>query len=230
MAKEKLMHKAIELRKLGKTYSEILEEIPVAKSTLTLWLREVGLGIRQKQRITQKRIEGQKRGAAAQKSKRIKKQTFLIENSQKEIGFISHRELWLIGVALYWAEGAKQKEYRPTSRTSFSNSDPKMVALFIKWAIEYLKIKKEDFILSLYVHESHKNRVDEIKKFWSHSLKLPFAFFDNVYFKRNKISTKRKNTGILYYGLLRVNIRASTDLNRKITGWIKGICTHCGLV
>ena len=46
--------KAIKLRKQGKTYSEILSVVPVAKSTLAIWLQSVSLGKKQKQRITKK--------------------------------------------------------------------------------------------------------------------------------------------------------------------------------
>lgn len=46
--------KAIELRKQGLSYREILEQIPVAKSSLSLWLRSVGLSKKQKQRLTEK--------------------------------------------------------------------------------------------------------------------------------------------------------------------------------
>ena len=62
MAKEKLKQKAIKLRRQGKTYSEILTEVPVAKSTLSLWLREVDLSITQKQRITEKKKKSTKKG------------------------------------------------------------------------------------------------------------------------------------------------------------------------
>ena len=78
MSKNNLKQKAIKLRQIGRTYSEILKEIPIAKSTLSLWLREVGLSKKQVQKITQKRIEGQKRGAQAQKNKRINKQKEII--------------------------------------------------------------------------------------------------------------------------------------------------------
>jgi hypothetical protein len=40
--------KAIKLRKSGATYSEVLREVPVSKSTLSLWLRDVGLSKTQK--------------------------------------------------------------------------------------------------------------------------------------------------------------------------------------
>ena len=53
---------ALNLRKQGFSYSEILERIPVAKSTLSLWLREVGLSKRQKQHLTQKKLDAAWRG------------------------------------------------------------------------------------------------------------------------------------------------------------------------
>jgi transposase len=53
---------AIELRRQGYSYSEILKRVPVAKSTLSLWLRSLGLAKQQKQRLTEKRLAALKRG------------------------------------------------------------------------------------------------------------------------------------------------------------------------
>lgn len=230
MSKFNLKQKAIELRKQGKTYSEILKVIPVAKSTLSDWLKSVSLGFVQKQRITQKKIEAQMKGAKARHDQRVEKQNYLIQNAQNEILKISNRELWLIGVALYWAEGTKEKESRPGCGVSFSNSDPEMIRLFIKWLKECVHVSSENISADIYIHESHKATIDLVIKKWSDILHVPRSFFKHIYFKKNKIQTKRKNTGVLYIGLLRVNIRASSDLNRKITGWIKGILEHCGVV
>ncbi len=230
MSKHDLKQKAINFRRQGKTYSEILKEIPVAKSTLSLWLRDVGLSIAQKQNITEKRQQAQKRGADAQRNKRIKKQTNIIETAQAEIGKMSLRELWLVGIALYWAEGSKEKEYRTSSKTSFSNSDPKMILIFLIWLKRCLKVFDEDISFDLYIHESHKDNVTNVIKKWASILNQPLSAFKHTYFKKNKIRTRRKNTGDLYIGLLRVNIRASTDLNRKIAGWIGGIAKYWGIV
>ena len=230
MVNKKLKQKAIQLRKCGKTYSEILRIVPVAKSTLSLWLREVGLSIPQKQRITEKRKAGQRKAAATRKYDRIERQTSLIQIAKMDIESISKRELWLIGISLYWAEGSKEKEYAPGIGISFSNSDARMIALFIKWLKVCIGLTNKDLALSLYIHESHTNRVPEVCRYWSNFLGLPMSFFSKVYFKRNKLNTNRKNTGLLYNGLLRVNIRSSSDLNRKITGWIQGIVANCGVV
>ena len=120
--------------------------------------------------------------------------------------------------------------YEPVIVDDLSNSDPKMIDLFIRYLKVCLNIKHEDLILSLYVHESHRYRINDIKKNWANYLRLPSHMFENVYYKKNKINTHRKNIGALYIGLLRVNIRASSDLNRKITGWIQGIYKNCRLV
>src|SRR3989339_831614 len=42
MSKENQKKLAVELRRLGLSYSEILNKVPVAKSTLSLWLSEIG--------------------------------------------------------------------------------------------------------------------------------------------------------------------------------------------
>lgn len=196
MRNAELKKKAIELRKQGRTYSEILHEVHVAKSTISLWLKEVGLSVPQVQRITEKRIQAQRRGADTQRKKRIRRQFDLIENARVEIKSMTKRELWLIGIALYWAEGAKEKEERPGNRTSFSNSDPRMIALFLRWLKECVKIENKDIYFDLYIHESHRGKVSEVLKKWSEILRLPLSFFEHVYFKRNKINTLRKNTGV----------------------------------
>ena len=230
MSKNILKTKAIELRRQGRTYSEIMKEVPVAKSTIALWLKEVGLSVPQKQVITEKRMQAQRRGADTQRRNRVERQTMLIRHAEIQVGPMNRRELWLLGIALYWAEGEKEKERSPGTRASFSNSDPKMIALFLRWLKECAQVRDEDIYLDLYIHESHRNNVKEVLDKWSELLHLPLSYFHHTYFKKNKINTLRKNTGVLYIGLLRVNIRSSSALNRKITGWISGITKYWGIV
>ena len=61
--KIKEKNKAIELRQKGLSYKEILEQIPVAKSSLSLWLKSVKLSTNQKQRLTDKKRLSALRGA-----------------------------------------------------------------------------------------------------------------------------------------------------------------------
>lgn len=225
-----LKEKAITLRKKGLTYSEILKQIPVAKSTLSLWLKSVNLSKRQNQRLTEKKLAAMQRGAIAKKNQRIERSLHIKNKATSEIKNISDRDLWLIGIALYWAEGAKQKEHNISQKVAFSNGDPLMVKLFLKWLKEIVKIPDSDIFFEIYTHEYFRNTISETIEYWSKITNVPEYKFDRIYYKRNKINTKRKNTGNGYYGLLRICVKKSTDLNRKITGWINGITKNCGMV
>jgi hypothetical protein len=65
-----LKEKAIQLRKKGLSYREIMAQVPVAKSTISLWLRSVGLSKRQWQRLTKKKLAGIQKGCDAKRVQR----------------------------------------------------------------------------------------------------------------------------------------------------------------
>lgn len=221
--KEELNKKAISLRKKGLTYSAILEKIPVAKSTLALWFKEVKLSIPQFQRITQKRLAAGRRGGLAKKNQRIQKSLGIIQKAEKDVGAISERELWLIGTTLYWAEGSKEKEWKPGSPVSFINMDKNMIIVFIKW-LNLCNIKRDEMSFDIYIHENHKYRAEKIKKYWSKITGFPTSKFVHIYFKKDKAKTNRKNVAEnRYYGIIKIKIKQSSTFLREITGWINGI-------
>lgn len=222
-SKETKKEQAIALRRKGETYSEILKVVPVAKSTLSLWFRGVGLSKPQKQLITQKRIDAQKRGAAARKNQRISKTKDIVEKAKADIGKVSRRDLQLVGTALYWAEGSKAKTKRPSQGLDFGNSDPKMIRLYLRWLLDIVQVSKDRINLSLYIHETAKCRVLEVKKRWSLVTGFSEDAISYTYFKKHNPKTNRKNTNENYLGLLRIKVKRSTDLNRKIMGWVDGI-------
>lgn len=215
--------KTIKLRKEGKTYSEILKQIPVAKSTLSEWLRDVGLSKRQNQVLTERRIEAGRRGGLARKRQRLENVEKIRLESLNSIKGISKKELWIIGVILYWAEGTKEKDFRPGSGVNFNNSDPRMIKVFVKWLLESCKVSRDRITFEIYIHENSKNDVQKAKEYWSKVTGFSMEKFGKVYFKKNKIKTIRRNTGDLYYGLLRVRVIASSTLVRQIAGWTEGI-------
>jgi len=226
MAKTEEKEKAIELRKRGYSYSEVLKEVWVAKSTLSLWLRSVGLSKRQKQRLTKKKLAAMKRGWESCRRKRLDITAMIKNKAKSDIGKISKRELWLMGTMLYWAEGAKQKENNVSQDVQFCNSDPGTIKIFIKWLLDICKISKENIYFRIYLHENNKKRLNDVQKYWSKVTQFPIKDFQKITWKNHKISTKRKNIGEKYFGLLNVRVKRSTNLNRKISGWIEGICQN----
>lgn len=226
--KSKEKKEAIKLRKRGYSYSEILKQIPVAKSTLSLWLRSVGLAEEQKQRLTEKKLAAALRGAQARKNQRLVITKEIKDKARLEIGKLSNRELWLIGIALYWAEGHKEKAH--SSLIKLGNSDPNLINIFLEWLQKICKINKEDIRFRIYLHETSKDRLGEVIRHWARITKFPKKVFQKISWKKHKINTHRKNVGDNYYGLLDISVSRSINLNRKIQGWIEGIHKQCGVV
>lgn len=176
---------------------------------------------KQKQRLTEKRKQAQFKAQQACREKRIRITEEIKAAARQEIGKINRRELWLLGIALYWAEGSK--EHRRAARVQFSNSDPRMIKLFLQWLKQCCNVPGDEIIFAIYLHETAFERKEETKEHWSKITGFSLDKFQSIVWKKNKIKTKRKNIGYYYYGLLRVIVCRSTNFNRKISGWIEGI-------
>lgn len=229
IAKLQEKEKAIKLRKQGLSYGEILKEVPVTKASLSLWLKGISLTKEQKQRLIKKRLVFALKGSLKRKQARIEGTKEIKELAVKEIGKLTEREIWLISVALYWAEGSKEKEVGGNIRSGIirlSNSDPFLIKFFLKWLLDFYGIKKSEIHFRIYLHESSRHRLLEVQKYWSRMLELPIDYFQKVSWKKDKIKTKRKNIGENYFGLIDLNVRKSTSLNRKVAGWTSGICKN----
>lgn len=226
--KNDLRKKAVELRKRGLSYTEISSILPTSKSTLSSWLRNVKLGSAQQNRLTQRRLKFAYKGAMMRKNARIHATKQVCQASEKEIGKINSRELLLIGACLYWAEGSKQKETNISSGVIFGNSDIHMIKIFLIWLDTICNVPLQNIKFELYIHESAD--ISSAVDYWRSSLFLEDSIDIIIRLKRHTISPKRKNIGSSYHGLMRLTVRKSTFLNRKITGWINGISNAWGVV
>lgn len=218
-----IKQRAIALRKQGLTYREIRTRIPVAKSTLSDWLSSVGLTKEQHQRITEKRISAQKKGAFARKKERIDRESAIKFAARAETPLLIRDPLWLAGVMLYWGEGSKQKPWTPSVGVRFMNMDVASHILFIKWSKQYLRIKQKDLRFEIYLHEKANTR--EAKKYWAEKLAISEKEI-KVYYKKHNLNPYRKNIAQEYHGVLRTSISRSTYLNRKIAGWTEGVISY----
>lgn len=221
LLKRNELQKAITLRKQGKSYSEILKVVPVSQSTLSLWLRDIPLTKEQSRGLYYRRRVGQEKGALTRRKQREESQQKIFAKSITDISQISKRELWLLGIIAYWCEGTKQKENNVSQPVVFVNSDPFLLRLFVKWLRESCLIEEGNITYTLYIHKSAD--VAKSLDYWSKILGISENRFGKTFIKKHNITTVRKNTGISYHGLVRIMVRRSTDLNRKITGWIMGI-------
>ncbi len=230
--KNVLREKAIKLRRNGLSYSEIRKQVKVSKSSLSLWLRSVGLTKRQKQKLTEKKWAAIRKGLEKWRNQRISKTKIVNKEAIDQINRVkeTNEKLWLMGIMLYWAEGAKEKPYKLGQPVSFSNSDYRMINIYLKWLSTCLNVPADKIDVDIYIHENNAHRVSEVKSFWSTVTGLPIKKFDKIYYKKHQIKTIRRNTSCSYHGLLRIKVAKSTYLNRRIAGWIEGVHQKWGVV
>lgn len=228
-AKVEEKKKALILRKQGLSYSEILRQVKVSKSSLSLWLRLIHIKKSSKSLLKKKLIEAGKLGAIAKRQQRIRLTENITKGAISEIKQVGDRDLFYMGVMLYWAEGAKARGRHISQGVDFSNSDPAMCRLFLIWLQHGLRINSDRIYFSIYIHESQKRRSGKALSYWLDITKFPFESFSKICFTKTVYPRKNKRKGSKnYYGQLRIRIRRSTNLNRKIAGWVDGICLKCG--
>ena len=212
---------ALELRSRGKSYLEISSILGVSKSTLSYWLHSVEMTNKQRLSLLEKQQRGRIKGAQKRRDWRITKEQLILTKAAKEISRISRRELWLLGTIAYWCEGSKQKANNISGRVIFANSDPFLIKLFVRWIKEACRVSENRLVYTLYIHET--GNLEEALNYWSQILRVNRGYFAKTILKKHNISTNRKYDNSLYFGLLRVTVRNSTDLNRQIRGWVDGI-------
>jgi hypothetical protein len=88
----------------------------------------------------------------------------------------------LLGVALYWSGGAKDKPYSRRELISFINSDPGMIHLFLKW-LDLMGIDHARRRFRVSIHESAD--VAAAEAYWRSVIGEPDADFGGAMLKRH---------------------------------------------
>ncbi len=226
--KLELKNKAINLRKQGYSYGNIFKKIGVSKSTLSDWLKDVKLSKKQRNLLNLNASSGYLLGSKACREKRLFKTNLIKSNSTKEIGKIGKKEMLMLGAMLYWGEGSKQSDRNISQPVEFVNSDPKMCKFFIKWIVGPVGVDIDNLVFRIYINESKKFEANKYVSIWSKIINIPIEKI-KIYFTKDRHSNLKRTNKNDYKGQLKIVVRKSTDLNRKITGWIEGICLQSGI-
>lgn len=155
------------LRAQSWTLQEIADELGVAKSSVSLWVRDVEFVPRPRQP-----------GAHRKPHPWIARKEAEIEGTAAEgrarIGRMSERDLLIAGTALYAGEGSKTP-----GEVRFANSDPRMIALFCVWLRHFFEIDEHRLRLRLYLHAGLD--LDAANRFWSDLTGIPLSQFRKPY-------------------------------------------------
>lgn len=208
--------KAINLRKKGMSYDEILKNVKVSKSTLSFWLRDLPLTNETNKKLLKGRELSRYFAAESRKRKRKADTATAIEKGIQEFQSLLKNPLFLVGLCLYWAEGDKHKQ----EKIKFTNSDEKMILLMMKWFRDICDVPEEKFRIALHVHNLHVSK--NIKRYWSGITGVPERQFQKIYIKQ---TTLRHRRNILYNGTCAIVVN-NKALFRRICGWKMGLLAY----
>ncbi|MFD7294730.1 helix-turn-helix domain-containing protein [Streptomyces sp. NPDC059897] len=217
-AKDDLRAKARELRLQGWTYDQIEEELGCSRSSVSLWVRDLP---KPKPRYTPEEQRAlMNAGLARLRSAQDEAREETRRSASREIGKMTERELFLTGIALYWAEGSKSKPYARRERVVFVNSDPGVIRVYLAW-LDLLDVDRADLRYRLLIHESAD--IESAHQFWADVACADATEFDKPTLKQHNPKTVRKNTNDDYHGCLVVSVLRSAQLYLRIEGWWHGI-------
>ena len=220
-AKDDLRAKARELRIQGLDYDEIVAQLGVAKSSVSLWVRDVPRPERlSDQAVRERSAEGTRRYWQGERKVREAQRTAKRDALAQHVGELTDRELLIAGAIAYWCEGAKDKPHRRANKVSFINSDPGLVTLFLRF-LQAADVTLNEVVFRLSIHESADIRAAEA--FWLGVTGGDPQQFRKPVLKPHNPNTTRKNVGVTYHGCLRIDVRRSSGLYRKIQGWASAV-------
>lgn len=165
---KQIKYEAIKLRKKGYSIREISKALFIAKSTASLWVKNIKLESNAQTRLLYRQNMGVKKGI----STRQQRLAIIYDAIQNIVEFdITKLKLEILNkrllcAFLYWGEGAKTGR-----QVRIINSDPKLIQIFLKLFRESFLLDENKFSATLHLHEYHNRNLQ--LQFWSKITKIP---------------------------------------------------------
>lgn len=138
-------HRARQLRARAWTLQEIADELDVAKSSVSLWVRDVDFDpSSRRSAVTDRRPRGIDHPLRRRKLAEIAECN---ERGREVVGELSDRDLLIAGAALYAGEGTKRDGV-----VGFANTNDAMMRLFCRWLRAFFDVDESRLRVTLYLH------------------------------------------------------------------------------
>jgi hypothetical protein len=199
----------------GASAKEIASRVGASVASVSAWVRDIELSeaqcaaLRARNPAYNRQISGSAIAAANRRAERIA--------YQKHGRRLAHctEPLHVAGCMLYWAKGAKQR-----NQLHFSNSDPDMARLFVRFLLTYFDLQPADIRITCQLFADHLERQREIEQFWLTTLGLPGASLRTSVVNVYSRYSQRKRMNRLPYGTCRVVV-SRTAVTQSIYGAIQ---------
>lgn len=185
---QSIKDKANELRMAGFSIKEIAKTLKISVGTSSLWSRNIEISNLGLLRMQERSSLHRHKMSLRCDEKRRQKSLFYQEKAKKtlqEISFTDSMKKVMCAI-LFWAEGSKVNQ-----RLEFTNSDPKMIKLFLKFLRQSYELDERKFRVNLHLHKYHKP--EETLDFWSKVTDIAKTQFIKPYMKPHSGLRKKKD-------------------------------------
>lgn len=164
---------ARDLRAQGWTMADIAVQLGVARSSVSLWARDVPF-TPDTDRTRQRKARARRRGPNVLQRRKQEEIDRLLAEGAERIGQLSEREFLIAGAALYAGEGSKRD-----GMVALANTDPRFIAFFCAWLRHFFAIEEGRLRLYLYLHEGLD--MEAAIELWSQLTGIPREQFGKPY-------------------------------------------------
>ncbi len=211
--------RAFALRAEGHSYSHIAMVTGLSKSTLSAWLAEIPY---EPNTETTHRI-GLARSRAG-RTQHLRKRASLEEArllAKKDVGTLSDRDLFMVGVGLYLGEGSKSIE-----NIRIVNADPRIIVLGVHWLTRICGLSLKNFSMTIHMYPDNDEK--ECLRHWSLVTSIPLEQFKKSQVDE-RVDKLAKKKGKCKYGTAHLSVvshgekRFGVFLFRRIAGWMEEV-------
>ena len=139
--------------------------------------------------------------------------------AEGDIGTLSKRDIFMLGLGLYVGEGSKT-----SNAVRLSNSNPAIMRFSVRWFIETCGLAKENLRIRMHLYPDSDENV--CKRYWSKITGLPLNQFQRTSFDV-RTGKKIEKRGKLPYGTVHLSVRSISpkplpvSLFKRIMAWIE---------
>jgi transposase len=223
-AKDDVRARAMALRSQGWSVPDIAAELAVSRSTAWLWVRDSPLdrdGERAKAGA-ERRKAAHAAWAQRRKAYTVRQRRSLMNEAAACVQGITQEELIRIAL-VYWCEGAKHKPWRSVAAVQFSNTDPRLIRVFLCF-LAALGVSLDRCTFRLTIHETAD--VQAASRWWSEQIGIAVERFRRPTIKRHNPRTNRLNRGEHYHGCLSVYVQRGAELYWRIEGLVDAVAAQ----
>lgn len=201
-------------REQGLSINAICRQLGVAKSSISLWVRDIELTPEQKAELERQHYtyRAQVEGGATNARKYRE-----LRHQYQEEGRTKARErdpLDIAGCRLYWGEGAKTK-----NALSLSNSDSDLAEFYVKFLRKSLLVESSSIVIRIYCYLEGDLTQQDIERYWLAKLRLPDACLRKTVVNPQPKSSQQKGRK-LKYGVCTISV-FSTQIVQQVLGAIQ---------